>query len=79
MVDDSRMYVSWNEIEDLVNGLYERLKDENIDKVVGIARGGLIPAVNLSHYYDCKLYTLNISLRDGKAPKSKFRWQDVYK
>ena len=66
MVDDSRMYVSWNEIENLVNGLYERLKDENIDKVVGIARGGLIPGVMLSHKLGAGFEPLEWQTRDGE-------------
>lgn len=35
--------------------------------VAGIARGGLQPALMLSHYYDAKLVSLNVSLRDGKV------------
>lgn len=33
--------------------------------VFGIARGGLIPATMLSHYFEVPLVSLNISLRDG--------------
>jgi hypoxanthine phosphoribosyltransferase len=37
------------------------------DTVVGIARGGIVPATMLSHYYDAPLLTLNLSLRDNKV------------
>jgi hypoxanthine phosphoribosyltransferase len=37
------------------------------DAIVGIARGGLIPATMLSHYFGVPLITLNLSLRDGMA------------
>lgn len=33
--------------------------------VVGISRGGLIPAVMISHYLDVPMKTLMVSLRDG--------------
>jgi len=33
--------------------------------VVGIGRGGLLPAVMISHYFDVKMNSLDISLRDG--------------
>ena len=66
MVDDGRMYVSWNEIENLVEGLYKSLKDENIDKVVGIARGGLIPGVMLSHKLGAGFEPLEWQTRDGE-------------
>jgi hypoxanthine phosphoribosyltransferase len=35
------------------------------DYVVGITRGGLIPAVMLSQYFDVPMHTLNVSFRDG--------------
>ena len=36
------------------------------DYVLGIARGGLIPATLLSHYFDAPLLTAKVSLRDHK-------------
>jgi xanthine phosphoribosyltransferase len=35
------------------------------DYVVGITRGGLVPAVMISHYFDVPCHTLKVSLRDG--------------
>ncbi len=35
------------------------------DYVVGLTRGGLIPAVMISHYFNVPCETLKISLRDG--------------
>lgn len=35
------------------------------DYIVGISRGGLIPAVMLSHYLDIPMKPLQVSLRDG--------------
>lgn len=41
------------------------------DYVVGITRGGLIPAVKLSHYFAVPLFTLNTSFRDSEdVPES---------
>lgn len=40
------------------------------DYIVGLTRGGLIPAVMLSHYLDVPLHTLNVSLRDGEGRES---------
>jgi hypoxanthine phosphoribosyltransferase len=34
------------------------------DYVVGITRGGLIPAVMISQWFDCSMATLKVSLRD---------------
>ncbi len=38
--------------------------------VVGITRGGLIPAVMISHYFGVPCETLKVSLRDGGEPES---------
>ena len=35
------------------------------DYIVGLTRGGLIPAVYLSHYLDIPMETLKVSLRDN--------------
>ena len=35
------------------------------DYVVGISRGGLTPAVMISHYFDVPMKPLQVSLRDG--------------
>lgn len=35
------------------------------DYVVGITRGGLLPALMISHYLEVPMHTLNVSLRDN--------------
>ena len=40
--------------------------------IVGLARGGLQPALMLSHYYDATLLPVSVSLRDGKVPEGVF-------
>ncbi len=41
------------------------------DYIVGITRGGLLPATMLSHYLDVPMHTLDVSFRDsGMGPES---------
>ena len=40
------------------------------DYIVGLTRGGLVPAVMISHYFGVPCETLKISLRDGGEPES---------
>jgi len=40
------------------------------DYIVGITRGGLIPAVMISQYLNVPMYTLGVSLRDGSGGES---------
>ena len=35
------------------------------DYIVGLTRGGLLPAVMISHYLDIPMQSLDVSLRDG--------------
>lgn len=44
------------------------------DYIVGLTRGGLIPATMLSHYLEVPLHTLNVSLRDGELGPESNLW-----
>ena len=48
---DNKIYLSWDDVEKSVNDLCNKIRFDqlNIDSVTGIARGGLIPAVLISH------------------------------
>ena len=61
-----KIYISWNDVDEMIESLYEQLKDENIDKVVGISRGGLIPGVMLSHRLNAGFEPLEWQTRDGE-------------
>ena len=53
---DKKLLLSWTDIDDLVQILCKKITEElpNIDSVHGIARGGLIPAVLISHQLGLK-------------------------
>lgn len=40
------------------------------DYVVGLTRGGLLPAVMISHWLDVTMHSLNVSLRDHEGSES---------
>jgi len=46
-----KRYVSWNEIDELVNSLTQQISQSGIqfENIFGLQRGGLIPAVMVSH------------------------------
>ena len=49
------------------------------DIIVGITRGGLLPAVMISHWLDVKMNSLDISLRDGGDTESNcWMAEDAY-
>ena len=48
---DNKIYLSWDDLNDFIDELSNKIPFETplVDSVCGIARGGLIPAVMLSH------------------------------
>lgn len=63
-----KVYVSWQDIQGGVIELARQLQKDNWrpDYIVGITRGGAIPAVMLSQYLDVPMRPLQVSLRDGQ-------------
>ena len=58
---------SWNNIDELVKEVANRASSFKPTHIVGITRGGLIPAVMLSHSFDLPMETLGVSFRDNRA------------
>jgi len=59
--------VSWNEFGELTSHVAAHLSYDVPDCIVGLARGGLVPAVRLSHMLNIPMVSLNLSLRDDKV------------
>ena len=59
MLDEMAIYNCMNKLIREIN-----LYGSKPDMIIGIQRGGLIPAVHLSHYYDIPLQTMTVSFRD---------------
>jgi hypoxanthine phosphoribosyltransferase len=49
-----KIYLSWDDVKTAVESLAHQIKESNIEisKIKGLQRGGLIPAVILSHLLD---------------------------
>ncbi len=60
--------LTWTDVENLVDSIANDIKESNWlpTYIVGVVRGGLCPAVMLSHKLGIKMYTLDVSLRDGE-------------
>jgi uncharacterized protein len=67
-----KLYVSDQEIRDYVNTISLKMYKDNWrpDYIVGLTRGGLIPAVYMSHMLDIPMHTLKVSLRDNADTES---------
>jgi hypoxanthine phosphoribosyltransferase len=61
-----KIYYTWQNINQQVAELAHQIVvgGWKPDYIVGITRGGVTPAVMLSHFLSCKMYTLDVRLRD---------------
>lgn len=62
-----KIYYNWSDINGHCAKLVRDISLSNWkpDYVIGLTRGGLLPAVMLSHYFKVPMHTLDLSLRDN--------------
>ena len=63
----NKQVIQYNDYKNLVSKICRdiTISEWKPDLIVGITRGGLLPAVMISHWLDVKMNSLDISLRDG--------------
>ena len=73
MAETKLTKIDWAEADELTTHVAAQLSyPENLpDCIVGLARGGLIPAVCLSHKLGLPMEVISLSLRDGKVSSDK--------
>jgi hypoxanthine phosphoribosyltransferase len=62
-----KVYYTWKQVEGACLDIAKQINNRNWrpDYIVGITRGGLVPAVLLSQYLEVPMQSLDVSLRDG--------------
>lgn len=67
-----KIYYSWQQIEGMTLEIIRQITRDGWrpDYVVGLTRGGLVPANLISQYLECRMETLKVSLRDGCEQES---------
>jgi len=77
----NKKYFNWDTITSMTMKIASQIRKSNWrpDYIVGLTRGGLVPAVLLSHELDVPCETLKVALRDGEEQESNY-WmaQDAY-
>ena len=53
-MDKNKIFLSWKWVDDQLNNIGDRLEGIELEFVSGIPRGGLIPAVMMSHAFGIK-------------------------
>lgn len=71
-----KVYYSWSMIEGAVLEIARQMSahDWKPDYIVGLTRGGLVPANLLSQYTGIPMHTLNVSLRDSSTGPESNLW-----
>ena len=74
----NKVYYHWQDIEDMTSDIIQQIAVDGDgfkpDYVVGLTRGGLIPATMISHYFQVPMHTLEIKLRDHAVEPESNKW-----
>jgi hypoxanthine phosphoribosyltransferase len=62
-----KVYITWQDVECHTQEILRRIQHDawRPDYIVGLTRGGLVPANLISQYLDVPMHCLKVSLRDG--------------
>ena len=68
----NKIYYTWRDVEHHTQEILRQIHSDawRPDYVVGLTRGGLVPANLISQYLGCRMETLKVSLRDDSQQES---------
>ena len=68
----NKLYYTWRDVERQTQEILRQIQSDGWrpDYVVGLTRGGLVPANLISQYLGCRMETLKVQLRDGGDSES---------
>ena len=71
-----KQLVTWQDVEHQVQEILRQMQRDSWmpDYVVGLTRGGLVPANMISQYLDIPMHTLKVSLRDSTDGPESNLW-----
>jgi xanthine phosphoribosyltransferase len=71
-----KIYYTWQDVEHQTQEILRQIQQDAWvpDYVVGLTRGGLVPANLISQYLDCPMETLKVSLRDDASQPESNLW-----
>jgi uncharacterized protein len=72
----NKLVISNDQLKGIVAKLCREITNSNWkpDYIVGLTRGGLVPAVMISHYFNIPMHTLSVSLRDSDSGPESNLW-----
>ncbi len=79
MLFKSRIYLEYNDIISMCDNITYEVSKMKPDLIVGITRGGLLPALHMSHKLDRPMTTVRWQTRDRKQKEQIPYLQDMIK
>lgn len=75
MENCSTRSLSYQDVHNLTHDIILQLKKDNFipDIVAGFCRGGMLPSVILSQYFDCRFIPIELSLRDNRVATPEYQ------
>jgi xanthine phosphoribosyltransferase len=77
-----KVYYTWQQVESQTQEILRQIQHDawRPDYVVGLTRGGLVPANLISQYLECPMECLKVSLRDDASQPESNLWmaEDAY-
>jgi uncharacterized protein len=77
-----KIYYTWRDVERQTQDILRQIQRDTWrpDYVVGLTRGGLVPANLISQYLECPMECLKVSLRDDASQPESNLWmaQDAF-
>jgi uncharacterized protein len=72
----SKVYYKESTVRAWLHDIMRAMQQDNWrpDYIVGLTRGGLVPATMLSHYLNVPMHTLKVSLRDDDSGPESNLW-----
>ena len=71
-----KIHYTWQDVENQTQEILRQIQRDTWvpDYVVGLTRGGLVPANLISQYLECPMETLKVSLRDHASQPESNLW-----
>jgi xanthine phosphoribosyltransferase len=76
-----KVHYTDKQIDGMIHDIIRQMNSDNWkpDYIVGLTRGGLVPALKISHYLNIPMQTLKVSLRDGSESETNcWMAEDAY-
>jgi len=67
-----KKYITWEKYNETIQGISEYFKDKEIDKIVGIYKGGLIPAIQIANILNKPLDIVKFQRYNGNDRQAEY-------